>query len=133
MKPSRKPIWGYNSLLGLKIMNTPANSTVMDRVKTLRHALHHHNILYHVQDNPEISDAEYDLLMQELMALEKAHPDLQSPDSPTARVGAPPLALFETTPHSLPMLSLDNAFAAQDIIEFDGRVKKALQIQDAVL
>ncbi|MFH0994252.1 MAG: NAD-dependent DNA ligase LigA [Pseudomonadota bacterium] len=114
-------------------MNTPANSTVRDRIKTLRHALHHHNILYHVQDNPEISDAEYDLLMQELMALEKAHPDLQSPDSPTARVGAPPLAVFETASHSLPMLSLDNAFSENDIFEFDSRVKKALQIQDAVL
>ncbi len=114
-------------------MNTPANSTVRDRVKTLRHALHHHNVLYHVQDNPEISDAEYDLLMQELMVLETAHPDLQSPDSPTARVGAPPLAVFDTASHSLPMLSLDNAFSENDIFEFDSRVKKALQIQDAVL
>ena len=133
MRPSRKPIWGSNPLLGLKIMNTPANSTVRNRVETLRQTLHHHNTLYHMQDNPEISDAEYDLLMQELMSLEKAHPDLQSPDSPTARVGAPPLSVFETTSHSLPMLSLDNAFAVQDIIEFDSRVKKALQIQDAVL
>ena len=114
-------------------MNTPANSPVKDRMETLRQALHHHNFLYHVQDNPEISDAEYDRLMQELIALEKAHPELQSPDSPTIRVGAPPLAVFETTSHSLPMLSLDNAFVVQDIIDFDSRVKKTLQIQDAVL
>ena len=114
-------------------MNTPASSTVWDRVKTLRQALHRHNTLYHVQDNPEISDAEYDLMMQELMALEKAHPDLQSQDSPTVRVGAPPLAEFETASHSLPMLSLDNAFAVQDIIDFDSRVKKVLQIRDAIL
>ncbi len=114
-------------------MNTPANSPVKDRMETLRQALHHHNFLYHVQDNPEISDAEYDRLMQELIALEKAHPELQSPDSPTIRVGAPPLAVFETTAHSLPMLSLDNAFVVQDIIDFDSRVKKTLQIQDAVL
>ncbi len=114
-------------------MNNPANSPVKDRVETLRQALHHHNFLYHVQDNPEISDAEYDRLMQELIALEKAHPELQSPDSPTIRVGAPPLAVFETTSHSLPMLSLDNAFVVQDIIDFDSRVKKTLQIQDAVL
>jgi DNA ligase (NAD+) len=114
-------------------MNTPASSTVLDRVKTLRQALHRHNTLYHVQDNPEISDAAYDLMMQELMALEKAHPDLQSQDSPTVRVGAPPLAEFETASHSLPMLSLDNAFAVQDMIEFDSRVKKVLQIQDAIL
>jgi DNA ligase (NAD+) len=114
-------------------MNTPVSSTVWDRVNTLRQALHRHNTLYHVRDNPEISDADYDLMMQELMALEKAHPDLQSQDSPTVRVGAPPLAEFETASHSLPMLSLDNAFAVQDIIEFDSRVKKVLQIQDAVL
>ncbi len=115
------------------IMNTPANSTVKDRMETLRQALHHHNFRYHVQDNPEISDAEFDFLMQELIALEKAHPELQSLDSPTIRVGAPPLAVFETTSHSLPMLSLDNAFVMQDIIDFDNRVKKSLQTQDAVL
>jgi len=114
-------------------MNTPANATVKDRIETLRQTLHRHNTLYHVHDNPVISDAEYDILMQELVALEKAHPDLQSPDSPTVRVGAPPLAVFETAPHSLPMLSLDNAFAVSDIIEFDIRVIKALQIQDPVL
>lgn len=113
-------------------MDTTANSIVRNRVETLRQTLHRHNILYHVQDSPEISDAEYDLLMQELVSLEKAHPDLQSLDSPTARVGAPPLSVFETTSHSLPMLSLDNAFTIQDILDFDSRVKKALQLQDAV-
>jgi DNA ligase (NAD+) len=114
-------------------MNTPEYPTVKNRIETLRQILHRHNTLYYVQDNPEISDAEYDILMQELMALEKAHPDLQSQDSPTARVGAPPLDLFETISHSLPMLSLDNAFVEQDIIEFDIRVKKTLQIQETVL
>lgn len=114
-------------------MNTPASSTLKNQIETLRQALHRHNTLYHAHDNPEISDAEYDLLMQGLIALENAHPDLQSPDSPTARVGAPPLAMFETASRALPMLSLDNAFALQDIIDFDNRVKKALQIQDEVL
>jgi len=114
-------------------MNTPASLTLKNQIETLRQALHRHNTLYHAHDNPEISDAEYDLLMQELIALENAHPDLQSPDSPTARVGAPPLAMFETASRALPMLSLDNAFALQDIIDFDNRVKKALQVQDEVL
>ena len=114
-------------------MNTPASSTLKNQIETLRQTLHRHNTLYHAHDNPEISDAEYDLLMQELIALENAHPDLQSPDSPTARVGAPPLAVFETASRALPMLSLDNAFALQDIIDFDNRVKKALQIQDEIL
>lgn len=114
-------------------MNTTANSALKNQIETLRQTLHRHNTLYHVHDNPEISDAEYDLLMQELIALENAHPDLQSPDSPTARVGAPPLAVFETASRALPMLSLDNAFALQDIIDFDNRVKKALQIQDEIL
>ena len=98
-------------------MNTSANSTIRNQIETLRQTLHRHNTLYHAHDNPEISDAEYDLLMHELIALENAHPDLQSPDSPTARVGAPPLAMFETASRALPMLSLDNAFALQDIFK----------------
>jgi len=103
-----------------------------ERIDTLRQTLHRHNFLYYVQDNPEISDAEYDRLMQELVSLETAYPEYQSHDSPTVRVGAPPLAVFETTSHSLPMLSLDNAFTVQDMIDFDNRVKKTLDIQEMV-
>jgi DNA ligase (NAD+) len=72
-------------------------------------------------------------MMQELMRLEKNYPDLSSPDSPTLRVGAPPLEKFETVEHSIPMLSLDNGFSDTDIFEFDLRVKRSLNTDDTIL
>ncbi len=86
-----------------------------------------HNHLYHVLDNPEVSDAKYDTLMRELLELEERHPELRSPDSPTQRVGAPPLETLGTVRHSLPMLSLDNAFGEAETMEFDARVKRFLE------
>lgn len=108
-------------------MNIPAD--IKMRVETLRSRLHHHNYLYHVLDSPQISDSEYDELMQELQSLEEVCPDLKDPSSPTARVGAPALDSFETTSHTVPMLSLDNAFSYEDVMDFDSRVKKVLQLQ----
>ena len=86
-----------------------------------------HNHLYHVLDDPEVSDAEYDALMRELLELEERHPELRSPDSPTQRVGAPPLETLGTIRHNLPMLSLDNAFGEEEMREFDARVKRFLE------
>ena len=103
------------------------------KVKNLREALHRHNYRYYVLDDPEISDAGYDRLMQELIRLEEAHPQLASPDSPSARVGASPLARFETISHSIPMLSLDNGFKDADIIDFDSRVKRNLKTSDDII
>jgi DNA ligase (NAD+) len=103
------------------------DAEIVSRVHKLREALHHHNYRYYVLDDPEISDAEYDRLMQELIRLEKAHPQLASADSPSARVGAPPLTRFDTITHSIAMLSLDNAFNDDDILEFDRRVKRSLK------
>ena len=107
--------------------------TITAKVKALREALHRHNYRYYVLDDPEVSDAEYDRMMQELMALENAFPELRSPDSPTLRVGAPPLESFGTAEHSLPMLSLDNGFADQDIIDFHHRVKRILTPEEEIL
>jgi DNA ligase (NAD+) len=98
----------------------------------LRQALHRHNYLYYILDDPEIADAEYDRLMQELQSLESKWPELLTADSPTQRVGAPPLTKFETVSHSLPMLSLDNGFNDQDILEFDRRIQKGTGITDVV-
>jgi DNA ligase (NAD+) len=98
----------------------------------LRRALHEHNHRYYVLDDPIVSDAEYDRLLQELIRLESRWPQLRSSDSPTARVGAPPLDKFETTAHSVPMLSLDNAFNQEDIIAFDQRVRRNLKLKDPV-
>jgi DNA ligase (NAD+) len=99
---------------------------IVDKVNNLRKALHHHNYRYYVLDDPEVSDAEYDRLMQALIRLEQAYPQLARADSPTVRVGAPPLTKFETMAHSIAMLSLDNAFHDDDILEFDRRVKRNL-------
>ena len=106
---------------------------IVNKVNALRKALHRHNYLYYVLDNPEVSDAEYDRMMRELIALEEAWPKLYDPDSPTSRVGAPPLSEFETIAHSIPMLSLGNAFADSEIIDFDRRTKKILKTEDDIL
>lgn len=106
---------------------------VIKKVEVLRRKLHRHNYRYYVLDDPEISDAEYDRMMQALIDLEALYPDLASPDSPTCRVGAPPLSAFDTVAHSIPMLSLDNGFTANDIMEFDRRVKKNLNTNDEII
>ncbi len=107
-------------------MQKSIDPDVIKKVADLRRTLHRHNYRYYVLDDPEISDAEYDRMMQALLALENEFPNLSHPDSPTSRVGAPPLDRFETVAHTLPMLSLDNGFNDKDIIEFDRRIKKNL-------
>jgi DNA ligase (NAD+) len=107
--------------------------SIIQRVKELRQALHRHNYRYYVLDDPEISDAEYDRMMQELVKLEADFPDLMSQDSPTLRVGALPLDKFETIEHSIPMLSLENGFNDQDIMEFDRRIKRNLNIDSDIV
>lgn len=94
--------------------------------------LHHHSYLYHAMDKPEISDAEYDQLLQRLIALEKSHPELVTPDSPSQRVGAAPLEGFTQARHSKPMLSLENAFNDDDLRDFDARIKRFLSTDDEI-
>ena len=81
---------------------------------------------YHALDDPEITDAEYDALFQALIALERDHPDLITPDSPSQRVGAPPTDGFEQVSHLRPMLSLDNAFSDEDVSAFHERTCERL-------
>ncbi|UCD56315.1 MAG: NAD-dependent DNA ligase LigA, partial [Candidatus Hydrogenedentota bacterium] len=95
-------------------------------IEKLRRQVNHHNFLYYVLDNPEISDAEYDRLMRRLIELEEKHPEFITPDSPTQRVGAEPLEAFGTVEHTIPMLSLGNAFSHDELREFDERVRKGL-------
>lgn len=106
---------------------------VIRKVESLRKELHRHNHQYYILDDPEISDGEYDRMMQELMALEAEYPELYSQDSPTLKVGSAPISQFETIEHSIPMLSLDNAFNDPDILDFDQRVKKHLKTGDEIL
>ena len=107
-------------------MRERIDPSVIKKIEDLRKALHRHNYRYYVLDDPEISDSEYDRMMQELIRLETEYPDLSSPDSPTLRVGAPPLDKFDSVEHSIPMLSLDNGFNDSDVIDFDLRIKKNL-------
>jgi DNA ligase (NAD+) len=95
---------------------------VIERVKDLREQINYHNYLYYVLDNPEISDAFYDRLFDELLELEKKYPELVTSDSPTQRVGATPLEEFKTVRHSLPMLSLNKATSEPEFLDFHRRV-----------
>ncbi|HEX7047208.1 MAG TPA: NAD-dependent DNA ligase LigA [Gammaproteobacteria bacterium] len=104
-----------------------AKSTAEKRIRELREALRHHNHLYYVLDDPEIPDAEYDRLMQELKSLEAEHPELVTSDSPTQRVGAIPNTTFAPVRHAVPMLSLDNAFSEDDVRAFDKRARERLE------
>ena len=99
---------------------------VRDRIEGLREQVRYHNRRYHVEDAPEISDAEYDALYRELEALEGEHPELITPDSPTQRVGGEPVEGFEEVRHSVPMLSLANARKVEDLKEWDARVRRLL-------
>lgn len=100
--------------------------TPEERLKELRREIERHNWLYYVKDSPEISDAHYDTLMRELLALEEKHPGLITPDSPSQRVGGAVLEGFAAIVHPSPMLSLDNAFAAGDLRAFDQRLVRLL-------
>jgi DNA ligase (NAD+) len=103
--------------------STRANSPAQE-IEQLRDELRHHEELYYVYDNPEISDADYDALMARLQELEEAHPELATPDSPTSRVGGRPAEGFEEYVHRRPMLSLDNSYNIEDLRAFDERVKR---------
>jgi DNA ligase (NAD+) len=109
-----------------------AMDAIRQRIKELREAIEYHNYRYYVLDNPEISDAEYDRMMRELEKLEKDYPELRDPNSPTQRVGAPPLEEFETVTHTIPMLSLANGQNEIEVREFDQRVKRFLAIYEDI-
>ncbi len=104
---------------------------VAARIAELRQKLEYHNYLYYVKDSPEISDAEYDRMFRELLELEKAHPELASPDSPTQRVGGQPLERFTKVEHHAPMLSLANAFSEEELRAFNRRVCGLLEREQA--
>ena len=99
-----------------------ASRGVEKQIDELRETLRHHEYLYYGLDAPEVSDAQYDTWMRELRALEDAHPELRTPDSPTQRVGGKPKEGFAKVAHSRPMLSLDNAYNEEELREWDRRV-----------
>jgi len=106
------------------------SAATSDKAASLRDQIRHHNYQYHALDDPEIPDAEYDRLMRELQALEAEYPELVATDSPTQRVGDVPISAFGTVQHELPMLSLGNAFTAEELHEFHRRVCARLVLDD---
>jgi DNA ligase (NAD+) len=98
---------------------------IVERARVLREQVNYHNYRYYVLDSPEIPDAEYDRLLRELQDIEARYPELQTPDSPTQRVGAKPLPEFSQVTHRQPMLSLNNAFDEDEVGAFDRRVREA--------
>ncbi|MDM8545692.1 NAD-dependent DNA ligase LigA [Candidatus Venteria ishoeyi] len=104
------------------------NTTIKQQLKTLREQLEAWSRAYYVYDDPQVPDIEYDQYMRQLEALEAAYPELISADSPTQRVGAPPLAQFESVQHIMPMLSLSNAFDEAEVSAFDRRIREKLKL-----
>jgi DNA ligase (NAD+) len=107
-------------------MAKAAPAAVKKEAEKLRTELRHHEYRYHVLDDPEISDAEYDRMLQRLKEIEAAHPELITADSPTARIGAPPREGLEAVRHTRPMMSLDNAFSFDALQSFDRRVREGI-------
>ena len=103
-----------------------AKKNLRARVAELRELIHLHDRKYYVDHVPEISDGEYDALMAELVGLEREHPELVTPDSPTQRVGGAPTEGFRTVEHAVPMLSLDNTYSPEELLAFDAGVRKRL-------
>jgi DNA ligase (NAD+) len=101
---------------------TTADASVIIEIDAIRDDLHRHNYLYYALDNPEIPDVQYDRLLRRLQQLEAAYPHLLSADSPSLKVGSPPLDAFSQVAHKMPMLSLDNAFNDEELADFNKRV-----------
>jgi DNA ligase (NAD+) len=116
----------------LLLPNSPMDHPTESRIKELRNLLHYHNYRYYALNDPEISDAQYDRLLRELEELEQRFPELITPDSPTQRVGTQPLSKFQSVAHSIPMLSLENGFSFDEVLEFDRRLKRLLKCDDPI-
>jgi DNA ligase (NAD+) len=105
-------------------MAKAAPASLKKEAESLREQIRHHEYLYHVVDSPELSDLEFDRLMNRLKEIEESHPELRTPDSPSVRVGGAPREGFQTVRHARPMLSLDNAFSYDALREWDRRVRE---------
>ncbi|MGH7181907.1 MAG: DNA ligase LigA-related protein, partial [Nitrospiraceae bacterium] len=106
-----------------------AHADILARLATLRDEIRRHDYLYYVKACPEISDSQYDRLFRELIVLEQAHPELVTADSPSQRVGAPPLEELVKVLHKQPMLSLDSIVDQNEVQAFDQRMKRELETQ----
>jgi DNA ligase (NAD+) len=105
-----------------------AHADILARLNALKGEIRRHDYLYYVKDRPEISDSQYDRLFRELIELEQAHSELVTTDSPSQRVGAPPLDELVKVPHEQSMLSLDSIVDQSEVQTFDQRMKRELEI-----
>src|SRR6478735_728213 len=110
------------------LLTSMTTTDLQARLAALRDEIRRHDYLYYVKARPEIADSAYDKLFRELSELERAHPELITADSPTQRVGAPPLESLKKVRHEQPMLSLDSLVDRADVLAFDQRMKRELGI-----
>src|SRR5690554_2251090 len=110
---------------------TPVDPSLLDELKALRREIERHNQLYHQHGEPEIPDQEYDRLFDRLLEIEREYPELVTPDSPSQRVGASPVAGIAEVRHAVPMLSLDKVTSAEELERFDARIRKRLETEEA--
>jgi DNA ligase (NAD+) len=103
----------------------------IDQIEALRRKIERHNYKYYVEDNPEISDLEFDLLMKQLQEIESQHPELVTPESPTQRIGGRPIEGFRQVAHRVPMLSIENTYNEEEVREFDARIRRLLETETA--
>jgi DNA ligase (NAD+) len=103
------------------------SDSAKNRIEALRQSIERHNFKYYIENNPEISDLEFDRLMKDLQDLEKQHPELVAPDSPTQRVGGQPIEGFRQVLHRVPMLSIENTYNEEEVREFDARIQRWLE------
>jgi DNA ligase (NAD+) len=131
----RNDRWSVTSLSATMRQDSPHNDSLpsskatlaeQERLAQLRSQIRHHDYLYYIKDHPELSDGEYDRLFRELTNLERAYPELVTPDSPTQRVGASPLDTLGKVQHERPMLSLDSLMNSEEVLAFDQRMKREL-------
>ena len=111
-------------------MVTDSLEALREQIRQLTARVEEHGYRYHVLDRPDITDSEYDELFRRLCRLEQEHPELALPNSPTAKVGGPPVERFGTVRHSLPMLSLDNVTNPDELAEFEQRIQRFLKTAD---
>ena len=111
-------------------MNTSEKTAIAQRYKALIKQIDYHDEKYHGEDNPKITDSDYDALRQELSLIESNHPDLKAAHSPSEKVGASPVRGFNKIQHSVPMLSLSNVFSEEDLEDFIVRTRKFLGLSE---
>ena len=112
--------------------SSSSSQQIEKEILNLRQQIEQHNYRYHVLDDPLVSDAEYDRLFRRLAELEQLHPEFASADSPTQKVGGPPLQKFGTVQHTLPMLSLNNATDPEDLADFEERIQRFLRHRETI-